>query len=103
MCESNSRRYAGGGEKWRCHMTTFMESVVEHDPEKHVLGLRPDGWVPVFPRDKRGTRLRGDHAQKIGYSGKLLTFLTHARTSTSTSGSTDLTSSAVIPALMRGS
>src|SRR6185312_15775333 len=27
--------------------------VLEHDPEK---------WVPVFPRDKRGTRLRGDHA-----------------------------------------
>src|SRR5438552_6326150 len=27
---------------------------VAHDPEK---------WVPVFPRDKRGTRLRGDHAQ----------------------------------------
>jgi hypothetical protein len=26
----------------------------EHDPEK---------WDPVFPRDKRGTRLRGDHAQ----------------------------------------
>ena len=26
----------------------------EHDPEK---------WKPVFPRDKRGTRLRGDHAQ----------------------------------------
>jgi len=25
-----------------------------HDPEK---------WAPVFPRDKRGTRLRGDHAQ----------------------------------------
>jgi len=21
------------------------------------------GWKPVFPRDKRGTRLRGDHAQ----------------------------------------
>jgi hypothetical protein len=20
-------------------------------------------WIPVFPRDKRGTRLRGDHAQ----------------------------------------
>src|SRR2546423_7783478 len=29
-------------------------SQLEHDPEK---------WVPVFPRDKRGTRLRGDHAQ----------------------------------------
>jgi hypothetical protein len=28
--------------------------VLEHDPEK---------WFPVFPRDKRGTRLRGDHAQ----------------------------------------
>ena len=28
--------------------------AVEHDPEK---------WAPVFPRDKRGTRLRGDHAQ----------------------------------------
>src|SRR6266403_618911 len=27
---------------------------LEHDPEK---------WIPVFPRDKRGTRLRGDHAQ----------------------------------------
>ena len=27
---------------------------IEHDPEKRV---------PVFPRDKRGTRLRGDHAQ----------------------------------------
>jgi hypothetical protein len=30
---------------------------LEHDPEK---------WKPVFPRDKRGTRLRGDHAQAIG-------------------------------------
>jgi hypothetical protein len=27
-----------------------------HDPEK---------WKPVFPRDKRGTRLRGDHAQTM--------------------------------------
>jgi uncharacterized protein len=27
---------------------------LEHDPEK---------WTPVFPRDKRRTRLRGDHAQ----------------------------------------
>src|SRR6185295_1976894 len=29
---------------------------LEHDPEK---------WKPVFPRDKRGTRLRGDHAQTM--------------------------------------
>src|SRR6266581_8887266 len=26
---------------------------IEHDPEKHALGPRPDGWEPVFPRDKR--------------------------------------------------
>src|SRR5690348_11577760 len=23
----------------------------EHDPEKHALGLRPDGWKPVFGKD----------------------------------------------------
>jgi hypothetical protein len=35
-------------------MGTVMErAVLEHDPEKHALGPRPDGWVPVFPRDKR--------------------------------------------------
>ena len=22
--------------------------MLEHDPEKPALGLRPDGWVPVF-------------------------------------------------------
>jgi hypothetical protein len=35
---------------------------LEHDPEKACLALDA-GWVPVFPRDKRGTRLRGDRAQ----------------------------------------
>jgi hypothetical protein len=35
---------------------THLRPTLEHDPEK---------WVPVFPRDKRGTRLRGDHAQII--------------------------------------
>jgi hypothetical protein len=34
-------------------------AALEHDPEK---------WGPVFPRDKRGTRLRGDHAQTKGWS-----------------------------------
>ena len=24
-------------------------SPPEHDPEKHALGLRSDGWTPVFP------------------------------------------------------
>ncbi|HUN97560.1 MAG TPA: hypothetical protein VMU69_15190 [Bradyrhizobium sp.] len=31
----------------------LMRFPLEHDPEKRK---------PVFPRDKRGTRLRGDHA-----------------------------------------
>src|SRR3981189_2407056 len=26
---------------------------LEHDPEKHALGPRPDGWEPVFRKDKR--------------------------------------------------
>jgi len=38
------------------HVAADISHVLEHDPEK---------WVPVFPRDKRGTRLRGDHAQTI--------------------------------------
>ena len=33
---------------------------LEHDPEKHALGPRPDGWVPVF---------RKDHAQKKDRAG----------------------------------
>jgi hypothetical protein len=32
-------------------------AISEHDPEK---------WKPVFPRDKREVRLRGDHAQAKG-------------------------------------
>jgi uncharacterized membrane protein len=28
-----------------------------------TLERNPEKWIPVFPRDKRGTRLRGDHAQ----------------------------------------
>jgi hypothetical protein len=40
---------------WRCRSCNREEMpALEHDPEK---------WKPVFPRDKRGTRLRGDHAQ----------------------------------------
>jgi hypothetical protein len=26
-----------------------LVAVLEHDPEKHARGLRPDGWKPVFP------------------------------------------------------
>jgi hypothetical protein len=32
----------------------MSNEALQHDPEK---------WVPVFPRDKRETRLRGDPAQ----------------------------------------
>jgi hypothetical protein len=28
--------------------------------------IDPEKWKPVFPRDKRETRLRGDHAQTEG-------------------------------------
>src|SRR3954471_23131925 len=34
---------------------------IEHDPDPE--GRVSAKWAPVFPRDKRGTRLRGDHAQ----------------------------------------
>ena len=33
---------------------TIFTAGLEHDPEQ---------WVPVFHRDKRGSRLRGEHAQ----------------------------------------
>jgi hypothetical protein len=32
-----------------------------------ALRLDPEAWTPVFPRGKRGTRLRGDHAQTTSY------------------------------------
>src|ERR1700730_1359576 len=38
----------------RIHTESADPCCQKHDPEK---------WEPVFPRDKRGTRLRGDHAQ----------------------------------------
>ena len=31
----------------------LTQAGLEHDPEKHALGPRPDGWILVFPRDKR--------------------------------------------------
>jgi hypothetical protein len=41
---------------------------LELEPEKLALGPRPDGWVPVFPRDKREA-FAGDHAQTKRQSG----------------------------------
>jgi len=46
----------------RCRMHDGAKEVriarayLEYDPEK---------WAPIFPRDKRGTRLRADHAQTM--------------------------------------
>jgi hypothetical protein len=42
-------RAADGSPRGRWNFNSL-----EHDPEKHALGQRPDGWKPVFPRDKRG-------------------------------------------------
>ena len=39
------------------------EVLTEHGPGPE--GRVRARWEPVFPRDKRGTRLRGDHAQTL--------------------------------------
>jgi hypothetical protein len=43
----------------------------EHDPEKACPALDA-GWTSVFPRDKRGTRLRGDHAKSKTWSAMVI-------------------------------
>jgi hypothetical protein len=53
--------------KWALEQLTGIKAL-EHDPEKACPALDA-GWVPVFPRDKRGTRLRGDHAQTKDRAG----------------------------------
>ena len=37
--------------------------VCGSDPHAGTLAHDPEKWAPVVPRDKRETRLRGDHAQ----------------------------------------
>ena len=32
------------------------EQALEHDPEKHALGPRPDGWEPVFRKNHAQTK-----------------------------------------------
>src|SRR6202034_1664346 len=54
--------------------TAAAAGAIEHDPEK---------WTPVFPRDKRGTRLRGDHALVIG--GRLRSMISAAPFASSSS------------------
>src|SRR5437879_11461638 len=51
-----------GGQRNGSPRKTAFHGGLEHDPEKACPALDAE-WAPVFPRDKRGTRLRGDHAQ----------------------------------------
>ncbi|MBR0840092.1 hypothetical protein JQ607_07780 [Bradyrhizobium liaoningense] len=44
-------------------MAIYGSLALEHDPEK---------CAAVFPRDKRGMRLRGDHAQTTNQSALTL-------------------------------
>jgi hypothetical protein len=64
-------------------------------------GIHPSTQEAPFEEDGLPGQARQRQFQR--YSPRLLVFLTHARTSVSTSGSTALTSATVMPALMRGS
>jgi hypothetical protein len=48
-----SPRVAPGTDERSHGLDRPKQQSLEHDPEKHALGPRPDGWEPVFPRDKR--------------------------------------------------
>jgi hypothetical protein len=48
-----------------------LVDALENDPEKYAAALDA-GWRPVFLRDKRGIRLRGDHAQTIICSAMMI-------------------------------
>ena len=54
LCVLRSTRSGEASAACGLHKRGRQIRFIEHDPEK---------WKPVFPRDKRGTRLRGDHAQ----------------------------------------
>src|ERR1700692_3846200 len=76
---------------------------------------RPDIWMQAIRSDRQktlvargpstyGSLLSQGRQEGFGlYSAKPFAFFTHARTSTSTSGSAALTSSTVMPGLIRGS
>src|SRR6202022_4872132 len=58
--QRESRQIADSFDQWM----RLSDSVeLEHGPENACPALDA-GWAAVFPRDKRGTRLRGDHAQQ---------------------------------------
>jgi len=47
------RLFAKTGTDRQIDLPVRWRADLEHDPEKHALGPRPDRWLPVFPRDKR--------------------------------------------------
>jgi hypothetical protein len=51
----------GGRERFIPGRSKTRNEALEHDPDPK--GRVSAKWKPVFPRDKRATRLRGDHAQ----------------------------------------
>ena len=48
LAERGNGRRDGGRRSIAANAPERPERL-EHDPEKHALGLRPDGWKPVFP------------------------------------------------------
>jgi hypothetical protein len=48
---------------WRYRIVRQISAVVRSQEREVRLEHDPEKWVPVVPRDKRGTRLRRDHAQ----------------------------------------
>src|SRR5260370_9655487 len=54
----------GGGEPGSRECAIVVCLGLEHDPEKHSLRPRPDGGVPVFPRDKPEAFARGSFSNK---------------------------------------
>src|SRR5882672_3739105 len=43
------RRWSARRARFSAPPCASLPISTEHDPEKHALGLRPDGWAPVFP------------------------------------------------------
>jgi hypothetical protein len=57
---ASGRRY--NGRTQNDSYARFHDCPLEPQHYNRALAHDPEKWEPVFPRDKRGTRLRGDHA-----------------------------------------
>jgi hypothetical protein len=61
MLEKQELRLANEVNGRGCTWATA--GVFNEAEEIEFASQGPEKWKPAFPRDKRGTRLRGDHAQ----------------------------------------